>query len=380
MFIFYAHGGSDNHGCEAIVRGTCQNLKGEKTIYSSNAKSDKMYGLDKLCTVIPDTYKRYYHPVKWAFGRLFNILFKKNTVFKLINGNKKGVYLSVGGDNYCYPRLINPILEANKRIREKNNTTILWGTSIENEVLDQRKVLEDISLYKYIFARESLTYENLIKHGLEEKTFLYPDPAFAMKPQKTNVLKSIFNKEVIGINISPLILKFEDEESQIKKGYESIIEFILKNTEANILLVPHVVKRNNDDRVAINKIKEKFKNNRIFVLDDMAAHKLKFVISKCSFFVGARTHSTIAAYSSCVPTLVIGYSIKARGIAKDIFGTYDDYVVDVRTLKNYKVLLETFKKLYLNKIKIKKHLEEFMPKYIMQTEEAAKKLYELINK
>ena len=32
MFVFYAHGGSDNHGCEAIIRGTCQNLKGKKVL------------------------------------------------------------------------------------------------------------------------------------------------------------------------------------------------------------------------------------------------------------------------------------------------------------------------------------------------------------
>ena len=49
-------------------------------------------------------------------------------------------------------------------------------------------------------------------------------------------------------------------------------------------------------------------------------------------FIGARTHATIAAYSSCVPTLVVGYSIKARGIAKDLFGTDEGYVLPVQAL------------------------------------------------
>lgn len=40
-------------------------------------------------------------------------------------------------------------------------------------------------------------------------------------------------------------------------------------------------------------------------------------------FAGARTHSTIAALSSGVPTLSFAYSIKATGINRDLFGHTD---------------------------------------------------------
>lgn len=377
MFIFYAHGGSDNHGCEAIIRGTYQNLKRKTVLFSSNAKADGVYGLSTMCKILPDTYKRYYHPIKWAFYKILYIVFHLNTMFKLVDGKKKGVYLSVGGDNYCYPKLISPLIEANARIRSNNNKTILWGTSIENEVLDDDRILDDISKYNYIFARESYTYEALVKHGLQEKSFLYPDPAFAMKPEKDDSLKEIFEKEVVGINISPLILKFEDEGNAIKCGYEKIIQYLINFTDVNILLVPHVVKRNNDDRDAINNLMKLVCSERVFVLNDMSASKLKYIISKCSFFVGARTHSTIAAYSTCVPTMVVGYSIKAKGIAKDIFGTHDNYVVDVRGLDDPQKLLESFKKLYSKRLEIRTYLEEVMPEYIKQTEVAVEKLYEV---
>ncbi|MFR4670990.1 MAG: hypothetical protein ACLT69_14285 [Intestinibacter bartlettii] len=56
---------------------------------------------------------------------------------------------------------------------------------------------------------------------------------------------------------------------------------------------------------------------------------IKGYISRCRLY-RARTHATIAAYSTCVPTLVIGYSVKAKGIAKDIFGTYENYVLPVQ--------------------------------------------------
>ena len=61
--------------------------------------------------------------------------------------------------------------------------------------------------------------------------------------------------------------------------------------------------------------------------------ELKGYIARCRFFVGARTHATIAAYSSCVPTLVLGYSVKSRGIARDLFGNEENYVLPVQSLQ-----------------------------------------------
>ena len=50
----YAHGGSGNHGCEAIVRSTCDMLNNplwdEILLISSKTEEDIKYGLDKICT------------------------------------------------------------------------------------------------------------------------------------------------------------------------------------------------------------------------------------------------------------------------------------------------------------------------------------------
>ncbi len=376
MVVFYAHGGSDNHGCEAIIRGTCENLPENKILYSSNAKADRMYHVDDVCEIRSDAYKRYYKPLKWFFTKVYTTVFHTNALFSLVDGKEQGVYLSVGGDNYCYPQLIEPILKANKRIRSYGNKTILWGTSIEDDVLQIRQILDDIKRYDYIFARESITYNLLVSCGLKDKTFLFPDPAFAMKVKETSLMKSIFDKEVIGINISPLILKY-GEDNVITKGYLEVIDYILSSTYSNVLLIPHVVKRNNDDRLAIEQIRAAIQSDRLFVLDDMPAENIKYIISKLSFFMGARTHSTIAAYSTCIPTLVVGYSVKAKGIAKDIFGTDIDYVIDVRNLNSSIELLNAFKKLYLRRFDIKNKLQDFMPSYVEKTKEAARILYDL---
>ena len=48
MINLYLHAGSDNHGCEAIVRSTVSILNEKSRLYSLNADKDLKYGLDKI--------------------------------------------------------------------------------------------------------------------------------------------------------------------------------------------------------------------------------------------------------------------------------------------------------------------------------------------
>ena len=93
--------------------------------------------------------------------------------------------------------------------------------------------------------------------------------------------------------------------------------------------------------------------------------------------IADRTHASIAAYSTCVPTLVVGYSVKAKGIAKDIFGTYDNYVLPVQQLSSPHELMKGFEWLMKNEDSIRRHLEEFMPGYIKRTWDAGLILQEI---
>ena len=69
---------------------------------------------------------------------------------------------------------------------------------------------------------------------------------------------------------------------------------------------------------ALSAIKAQFADEpRVFLLPDcLNAMQYKGYVKRLSGLVAARTHVSIAAYSTFVPTLVIGYSVKARGIAK----------------------------------------------------------------
>lgn len=80
--------------------------------------------------------------------------------------------------------------------------------------------------------------------------------------------------------------------------------------------------------------------------------------------IAARTHASIAAYSQAVPTLVVGYSVKALGIATDLFGTSDNYVIPVQNLKRTDDLRNAFDWLIQNEITIRKRYTDFLDLYI----------------
>jgi polysaccharide pyruvyl transferase WcaK-like protein len=111
-------------------------------------------------------------------------------------------------------------------------------------------------------------------------------------------------------------------------------------------------------------------NPRISVLNSQSLNycEIRYVISKCKFFVGARTHSVISAYSMCVPAIALGYSIKARGIAKDI-GLPDKLVVDFSKDLQKSVLLDSFKYLEENECQVRTILEQNIPPYKKKLEE-----------
>ena len=367
----YYHGGSKNHGCEAIVRSTNKILNMPLNLYSKSPEEDKYYGIDKLMNIEYDNETFFSKmTLKYLISALYIKLFNstiKNTQFKrenlIRNIKNNDICLSIGGDNYCYAG-IEILGDLNTIMHKKGAKTVLWGCSINPEILKNEKVKKDLLKYNLIIVRESLTYHALKDIGIEKNVRLYPDPAFQLDMEELPLPKGFKENDTIGINISPLICNYEKSNGNAIKNYENLIRHIINTTSSQIILVSHVVKDDSNDILVIKDLYNKFKDsNRVIILEDYNCQQLKGFISKCRMFIGARTHATIAAYSTCVPTLVVGYSIKAKGIAKDIFGTYKNYVIPVQSLNNENDLIEAFEWLKNNEGYIRKHLENFMPEY-----------------
>lgn len=370
-FIIYGNGSSGNHGCEAIVRGTVKLLKSEKNtfrIQSENPQEDKSYGLGAFAQIAhakANREKNVHFLAAYAKLKLTGNYVNMDGLSYLPGVQEASanadLALSVGGDNYCYSGT-GIYAYLNRAYKKRGVKTVLWGCSIEPDVVSQKSVAEDLARYDLIVARESITYEAVKR--VQKNSILVPDPAFFMEPKACSLDDRLCNGNVVGINISPMIISNEKASGMAYENYKQLIHYILSETDAKIALIPHVVWSSNDDRKVLRQLYDDFDQDpRLVLVEDHTAPELKYIISQCSFFVGARTHATIAAYSSCVPTLVVGYSVKARGIARDLFGTEDGYVLSVQDMCQPQQLTEAFCTLYKKREYIHAYLSEKVKGY-----------------
>ena len=363
---FYYHGGSANHGCEAIVRASAKILNMPATLWSTMPDSDLAYGLNDLADIHEDKKQdltgmkllRFKVHHKLTGSDYLYTRFAHESFFSAIQSGD--TYLSIGGDNYCYAG--KDILgHYNQIIHEKGGKTVFWGCSFEPSEMDAATA-KDIARYDLITARESISYETL--KAVNPNTILVADPAFVLDSVELPLPEGWKEGNTIGINASPLIMQCAKDGGVAYEAYCRLIERILDTTDATIALIPHVVIENSDDRIPLRSLYEKFASTgRVVLVEDHNCCELKGYISRCRMFIGARTHATIAAYSTCVPTLVLGYSVKSKGIARDIFGTEEHYVLPVQELRNPEELANGFDWLSANETTVRDHLIKTMPEY-----------------
>lgn len=382
--VMYLHGGSGNHGCEAIVNSTCHMLEElPKLLVTNSEKEDRYYSLADLCEILQERkIDEHFLAHVWYYG--WRALFHDPESFmryrfkEVLGKNLAPLYLSVGGDMYCYEISKKEAMLANRTFRKAGAETVLWGCSLEPELLKEPEVVEDMKRYTLITPRESITMQALSDAGITTNVKYYPDPAFFLKPEKTQLPENFREGKTIGINISPMILQYEKESGIALQNYRRLIEHILQTSDDSVALIPHVVWKNNDDRATLAELYRGYEENRrVILLPDGNCRQLKYIISGCRAFIGARTHATIAAYSSLVPTLVVGYSVKALGIARDLFGSEENYVLPVQTLREPDALIGAYEWLMREEEPIRARLREIMPEYCAKAAQAGDEIRKL---
>ena len=371
-FILYSHDGSGNHGCEALVRTTSELLKNKKNriiLSSTHPEEDFRYGIQDLCEIHLLHEKSKVSKFSINFLKAYYAIKKHGDYFQMdclsecaaFSARKGDVALSIGGDSYCYGGT-EEMAFRNRIWKQCGLKTVYWGCSIEPNLLENPEIANDIASFDLITARESISYEAL--NRINPKTVLVSDSAFLLQTKKISLPDGLEEKSIVGLNLSPLAENLEEVKGITRTNFENLIEYILSNTDYCILLIPHVIWEGTDDRTINDYFFNKYKESgRVFAVEDASCEVLKGYISKCRFFIGARTHATIAAYSSNVPTVVLGYSVKSKGIAKDLFGSYEKYVLPVQSLKASDDLVNAFKWLRKSENMIKNRLRIVLPEY-----------------
>ena len=360
--LLYDHSGCLNHGCEALVRttiniiekafpgseyGLCSYAPEEDTMLSDisslTVKGVKARSLslsekyiNAFCVKLLRSYDYYY---KTAYSDTVDF------------ADGFDLCLIIGGDTFCYGdnRLCRSITA---QLKKRGKKVVLWGCSIGEEDLSEEKIRTLHSL-DAVFARESLTKELLEKRGIEN-VYLFPDPAFTLPINEPSLYLPSDN-EILGINLSPLVAK---RTSGFGKASAEFLYYIEHHTDYIPLLVPHVMVKGNNDHEFLSAVAKAARSEKSIVLPpDIGASDYKGYISKCAMFIGARTHSIIGAYSSCVPAFAIGYSVKAKGIAKDLFGE-ELCVKGVDKITCGTDMIRCFEELCENREAMKRILEE----------------------
>ena len=376
ILMFY-HGGSNNRGCEAIVRSGVALIKKQiptAIVDLASWKPETDANIPLLDHIYDDKAKSLSKfSVDWLGCALQSKLFKnENYPFKLIHSKtiklipNYDIILSIGGDNYCYGEQPG-IYEIDRCVKKTGKKLVLWGASIGDEDLSETK-LADLKLFDLILARESLTYEILTKHGLTNVK-LCADGAFTMEKEELPLPDGWQVGNTLGFNFSPLVWK---KNKDSRKAAFDLVQHILDTTTLTIAFTPHVIEEGNDDYACLQDFYNEFKSTgRVLLLpNNLNAIQYKGYIARMRFFIGARTHATIAAYSTLIPTLILGYSVKSKGIAKDIFGE-EKLVLSIKEISDSSKLIEKFQEMVQEEEAIIQTLANNIPRIKEMSRKAA---------
>jgi colanic acid/amylovoran biosynthesis protein len=394
-----------NRGCEAIVRSTVGLLRKqfgsvEVMVPSSNINADRAQWPEAQEQGVK--FVQSYHPWftrYWIHMQRLPLPILKRAGWPFpapaeLSKTLSGVdaVLSVGGDNYSLDYYFpSHYMGLDKAAMHEKKPVILWGASVgpfDAEPDFVPTIKKHLASMSAITVRESDSFNYLSDMGLTNLTMV-ADPAFTLQPQEVDI--SGFWPEsgtegVIGLNLSSLIQKYrpsDEPQSKMLNEVASFIRYAVLEYGLSVLLVPHVVPldgtEKDNDAVYLSKLLFETKDlcGRVKMMTPtLNAAQIKNVISKCRFFMGARTHSTIAALSSCVPTISIAYSVKAKGINKDLFG-HMNYVLETPSVGTDS-LKSALLQLISEEQSIKEQLESRIPEWQRRSSIGAARLAEIL--
>ena len=362
MTTFYLTGHSNfgNRGCEALVRSTVDLLRqyfdrprilvDSLDIARDGAQWPEAAEEGVVFIPAPEMPDRY---INWTrLCRRLPFLTHVRWPSLPMRGSLAGhlaqcdAVISVGGDIFSLDYgLDSPffLLGIGENALRLGKQVVLWGASVGPFSAMpgvERQMVAHLRRLSLITVRDSHTLAYLNGLGVAGNVVPVADAAFVMKRQAMDLTPFWpVGKGVLGLNVSPVVEQVRlAGRATTSVGQETLafVRGVLSSSDLGVLLVPHVAPldgnpRNNDEhylRQIATALGDTGGRVRC-VPSGCNAPQLKDIISHCRYFIGARTHATIAAFSTGVPTISIAYSVKARGINHDLFG-HERYVLDTR--------------------------------------------------
>lgn len=397
QYYLLGHETLSNRGCEALLRGistiVCE-MQPEAVFLapSTNDENDQkqLVGSNEMRICFIPVYRIPFYFRVWirlnkAMPVLRRAWIPSPGIPKNMRENLRDTTAGImtGGDvlslDYGIPSLIKFVGQAESYMAD-GHPLYLWAASVgpfESQPDMERYMIRHLARYSGISVRETFSRDYLEKLGLRNVK-LVADPAFVMIPElwdTTTALPSELGEGLLGFNISPLISSLRNSYSRALEMETAVIEFlqdVIKQTDLSIVLIPHVDSIDggawNSDYLYMQRLIKRislpsgaFAARISLAPRDMNAVRTKYLISQCRFFIGARTHATIAAWSTRVPTISIAYSVKATGLNTDLFGDLR-YVLETQNLSRI-TLWESLERLRADEQSIKTLLGQRIPEW-----------------
>lgn len=233
---------------------------------------------------------------------------------------------------------------------------------------------------EHVYSRDRQGLEQLEEFmgcdlAMRKTSFCY-DVAFVVDPIAPDEvdLEGIRQKpegcgSTVGVNISGLLYIGGYTKNNMfglrvdyRQFIDRLIDFLVVEKCANVILVPHVVGRGAESDLTVceqvyEKLKSKYQGKLGLVRRSYDHSEMKYIIGRCDFFVGSRMHACIGAVSQCVPAVSVAYSDKFVGVMQTL--GIDSSVADARRFTEEE-LLSMVERVYEERTIMRHELEQKM--------------------
>lgn len=192
-----------------------------------------------------------------------------------------------------------------------------------------------------VLTRDKMSYQWVLENTNQKNVYELIDVAFFMP-----YTRLLFDPKKIhvGVNVSALLWHggyTRDNQFGLKDDYQQLVRMLLDQLlvkeDVVVHLIPHVIGPDaggvENDYWVCTRLQQQYNNPNLVVAPYFFSPiEAKNYISGMNFFVGARMHSCIGAFSSGVPVVPMAYSRKFNGLFAETLSY--PYMVDMKVDDN----------------------------------------------
>lgn len=313
--VLLAATGGGNIGDQAMLESFIQNANGPLAIITSDMRSLR----------VPEEHvsRVTVHEIpKLVNGIPVMRLNATRRLIRLLRGAKS--YSVIGADImdgvYSPEQSVARMSSINCAVTMGVDSRILGFSWSPNAGSSAKSAMRRLNSVARIYARDPESLKRLNADGITNAQ-LVADTVFSLETlEESPILRKWVevqrnaNRKVAIFNASGLISRKID----LTEDYSYIVSFLVASNYS-VMLLPHVIRRGDDDTDAIKPLSEACKElgGEVFAVTELLTpSQVKELVSQVDLVVTGRMHLAVLALSAAVPTVTFGTQGKVEGLYK----------------------------------------------------------------